>query len=80
MAPLPRARCAKMIDRKPTMPYVAGRIAESFKADLFIIWSEGDLEKLVIWCRILGGAGKDGDGVGIAEEDIFLHEEHCDLI
>ncbi|OJA13547.1 hypothetical protein AZE42_07324 [Rhizopogon vesiculosus] len=39
---------AKMIDRKLTMAYVAGRIAESFKTDLFVIWSEDDTEKLTI--------------------------------
>jgi hypothetical protein len=33
---------AKMIDRKLTMAYVAGRIAESFKTNLFVIWSEDE--------------------------------------
>ncbi|TCD64595.1 DNA-directed RNA polymerase II subunit rpb1, partial [Steccherinum ochraceum] len=42
---------AKMMDRKLTMPYVAGRIAESFKTDLFVIWSEDNSEKLIICCR-----------------------------
>ena len=31
---------AKMIDRKLTMAYVSGCIAESFKTDFFVIWSE----------------------------------------
>lgn len=62
-----------MLDRKLTMPYVAGRIAESFKQDLFVIWSEDNSEKLVIGCRILGGADKDEDGLaGVMEEDEFL--------
>ena len=59
-----------MIDRKLTMAYVAGRIAESFKTDLFVIWSEDNLEKLIIRYR---GADKD-DGIGAIEEDIFLRQ------
>ena len=65
---------AKMIDRKLTMHYVASRIAESFKTDLFVIWSEDNSEKLVIRCRVLGGADKDDDGMGTIEEDIFLRQ------
>jgi DNA-directed RNA polymerase II subunit RPB1 len=61
---------AKMIDRKLTMPYVAGRIAGSFKTDIFVIWSEDNSEKLVIRCHVLGGADKDEDGMGTAEEDV----------
>ena len=34
---------AKMIDRKPSMQYVP---VESFKTDLFVIWSEDNLESL----------------------------------
>ncbi|KAE9397212.1 beta and beta-prime subunits of DNA dependent RNA-polymerase [Gymnopus androsaceus JB14] len=63
---------AKMLDRKLTMAYVASRIAESFKTDLFVIWSEDNAEKLVIRCRVLGGADKDEDGTETLEEDIFL--------
>jgi len=66
---------AKMIDRKLTMAYVAGRIAESFKTDLFFIWSEDNSEKLIIRCRVWGGADKDDeDGMGAIEEDIFLRQ------
>lgn len=65
---------AKMIDRKLTMQYVAGRIAESFKTDLFVIWSEDNSEKLVIRCRVLGSPDKDDDGMGSIEEDIFLRQ------
>ena len=66
---------AKMIDRKLTMAYVAGRIAESFKTDLFVIWSEDNSEKLIIRCRVLGNADKDDeDGMGTLEEDIFLRQ------
>ncbi|KAG2745504.1 DNA-directed RNA polymerase II, subunit 1 [Suillus brevipes Sb2] len=65
---------AKMIDRKLTMAYVAGRIAESFKTDLFVIWSEDNSEKLIIRCRVLGGGDKDEDGLGSVEEDIFLRQ------
>ena len=62
-----------MIDCKLMLVYVAGRIAESFKTDLFIIWSEDNSEKLVIWCCVLGGGDKDDDGLG-AIEDVFLHQ------
>ncbi|KIJ58730.1 hypothetical protein HYDPIDRAFT_163162 [Hydnomerulius pinastri MD-312] len=65
---------ARMIDRKLTMAYVAGRIAESFKTDLFVIWSEDNSEKLVIRCRVLGGGEKEDDGMGTVEEDIFLRQ------
>ncbi|KAK7468334.1 DNA-directed RNA polymerase II core subunit rpo21 [Stygiomarasmius scandens] len=65
---------AKMLDRKLTMSYVASRIAESFKTDLFVIWSEDNSEKLVIRCRVLGGGDKDEDGMDSVEEDIFLRQ------
>lgn len=65
---------AKMIDRKLTMQYVAGRIAESFKTDLFVIWSEDNSDKLIIRCRVIGGGDKDDDGMGTIEEDIFLRQ------
>ncbi|KAI5120862.1 hypothetical protein M0805_008235 [Coniferiporia weirii] len=65
---------SKMLDRKLTMNYVAGRIAESFKADLFVIWSEDNAEKLVIRCRVLGGADKEEEGEDQVEEDIFLRQ------
>jgi DNA-directed RNA polymerase II subunit RPB1 len=63
-----------MIDRKLTMAYVKGCIAESFKTDLFVIWSEDNSEKLIIRCCVLGGVDKDDeDGMdAIEEEDIFL--------
>ncbi|KAG6916931.1 DNA-directed RNA polymerase II subunit rpb1 [Tephrocybe rancida] len=60
---------AKMIDRKLTMHYVATRIAESFKSDLFVIWSEDNSEKLIIRCRVLGGKDDEDEKV---EEDQFL--------
>ncbi|KAJ7630347.1 DNA-directed RNA polymerase II, subunit 1 [Roridomyces roridus] len=59
---------------KLTMHYVASRIAESFKTDLFVIWSEDNSDKLIIRCRVLGGADKDDDGMGAVEEDIFLRQ------
>ena len=59
-----------MIDRKLSMQYVAGRIAESFKTDLFVIWSEDNF----IRCRVLGSADKEDDGMGTIEEDIFLRQ------
>ena len=45
---------------------------ESFKTDLFVIWSEDNSKKLVIQCCVLGGADKDEDGMGGVEEDIFI--------
>ena len=64
---------ARMINRKLTMAFVAGCIAESFKMDLFIIfWSEDNSEKLVICCRVLRGGDKDNDGLRAVEEDVFL--------
>ncbi|KAH0590072.1 DNA-directed RNA polymerase II subunit rpb1 [Termitomyces sp. J132] len=60
---------AKMIDRKLTMQYVATRIAESFKTDLFVIWSEDNSEKLIIRCRVIGGKDDEDDKI---EEDQFL--------
>jgi DNA-directed RNA polymerase II subunit RPB1 len=65
---------AKMLDGKLAMSYVAGRIAELFDTDLFVIWSEDNSEKLIIRCRVLGGADKDDDGAGAAEEDTFLRQ------
>ena len=65
---------ARMIDHKLTMAYVAGQIPESFKTDLFVIWSGDNSEKLVIRCRVLGGGDKDDDGVGTVEEDVFLRQ------
>ena len=63
-----------MIDRKLTMHYVAGRIQESFKTDLFVIWSEDNSEKLIIRCRVYGTPDKEDDGMGAIEEDIFLRQ------
>ena len=53
---------AKMIDRKLSMQYVASRIAESFKTDLFVIWSEDNSERLVIRCRVLGSPDRHRRG------------------
>ncbi|KXN93013.1 DNA-directed RNA polymerase II subunit rpb1 [Leucoagaricus sp. SymC.cos] len=63
-----------MIDRKLTMHYVTSRIAESFKTDLFVIWSEDNSEKLTIHCIVLGSPDKDDEGYGTVEEDIFLRQ------
>jgi len=43
----------KMFDHKLTMAYIAGRIAESFKTDPFVMWSDDNSEKLIISCRVL---------------------------
>ncbi|KAJ2911565.1 hypothetical protein MD484_g8848, partial [Candolleomyces efflorescens] len=65
---------SKVLDRKLTMQYVAGRISECFKNDLFVIWSEDNSEKLVIRCRVLGGGDNDKDEDGGVEEDTFLRQ------
>lgn len=63
---------SKILDRKLSMHYVASRIVECFKSDLFVIWSEDNSEKLVIRCRVLGSPDKEED-MG-SEEDIFLRQ------
>ncbi|KAG5219798.1 DNA-directed RNA polymerase II [Salix suchowensis] len=62
----------KMIDRKLTMAYVAGRISECFKNDIFVIWSEDNAEKLIVRCRVL--SGHDKDDASEVEEDVFLRQ------
>jgi DNA-directed RNA polymerase II subunit RPB1 len=60
-----------MVDCKLTMAYVAGRIAETFQTDLFVIWSEDNLKKLIIRYRVAGGADKEADGSAAIEENVF---------
>jgi DNA-directed RNA polymerase II subunit RPB1 len=62
-----------MVDHKLTMAYVAGRIAETFQTDLFVIWSEDNLEKLIIRYRVTGSADKEADGSAAIEENVFPH-------
>lgn len=45
--------------------YVTGHI-ESFKADLFVTWSEENSEKLIIYCCVLSGV--DNDSLRTVEE------------
>ncbi|KAJ7758196.1 beta and beta-prime subunits of DNA dependent RNA-polymerase [Mycena maculata] len=59
---------------KLTMHYVARRIAESFPTDLSILWSEDNADKLIIRCRVLHGADQGEVGMGLLEEDVFLHQ------
>ncbi|KAA1106701.1 DNA-directed RNA polymerase II subunit rpb1 [Puccinia graminis f. sp. tritici] len=66
---------AKMLDKKLSMNFVASRIAEVFKSDLFIIWSEDNAEKLTIRCRAMQSSEADkDDDEGQVEEDVFLRE------
>jgi len=68
-------RSELIIDRKLTMHCVAGRIQESFKTDLFVIWNEDNSEKLTIRCRVYGAPDKDDDEEsGAIEEAIFLRQ------
>ncbi|KNZ48173.1 DNA-directed RNA polymerase [Puccinia sorghi] len=66
---------AKMLDKKLSMSFVASKIAEVFKSDLFIIWSEDNAEKLIIRCRAMQSSEADkDDDEGQVEEDVFLRE------
>ncbi|GAA6057289.1 hypothetical protein JCM3770_001700 [Rhodotorula araucariae] len=75
---------AKMLDKKLEMHYVAGKIAETFDQDLFVIWSEDNAEKLVIRCRALkpaGGGDKDGqDDDDEDDEDVFLKQLESQML
>jgi len=59
---------AKMLDRKLEMSYVASCIADAFSTDLFVIWSEDNSDKLIIWCRSLTPKNEKDD-----EEDIQIN-------
>ncbi|KAH9466080.1 hypothetical protein MJO29_007760 [Puccinia striiformis f. sp. tritici] len=66
---------AKMLDKKLSMSFVASRIGEVFKSDLFIIWSEDNAEKLIIRCRAMQSSEVEkDDDEGQVEEDVFLRE------
>ncbi|KAF7312676.1 DNA-directed RNA polymerase subunit [Mycena indigotica] len=54
----------KMVGRF-TMAYVASCIAQTFKSDMSVLWSEDNADQLVIRCRIVGGYEEE-------EEDILL--------
>ncbi|KAK4057043.1 DNA-directed RNA polymerase II core subunit rpo21 [Microbotryomycetes sp. JL221] len=73
---------AKMLDKKLEMAYVAGKIAEVFEQDLFVIWSEDNAEKLVIRCRALNeqGADKNDDDDADDEEDVFLKQLETSML
>ncbi|OJA10814.1 hypothetical protein AZE42_00260 [Rhizopogon vesiculosus] len=43
-----------MFDHKLTVAYIVGRIAESFKTDLFVMRSDDNSEKIIISCHVLG--------------------------
>lgn len=74
---------AKMLDKQLEMQTVAGKIAEVFEQDLFVIWSEDNADKLVIRCRALNEAGQDKEdgeeGEG-EEEDIFLKQLETSML
>lgn len=70
---------AKMLDKKLEMSFVAGKIAEVFEQDLFVIWSEDNAEKLVIRCRALNEVEKE-DGEDADEEDIFLKQLETSML
>ncbi|KAI0262766.1 hypothetical protein BC834DRAFT_828542 [Gloeopeniophorella convolvens] len=64
----------KVVDCKLSVEFVANQIKENFKSDLFVIWSEDNIDKLIIRYRVLGGADIDEDGIGTIEEGIFLRQ------
>ena len=72
---------AKMLDKKLEMSFVAGKIADVFEQDLFVIWSEDNAEKLVIRCRALNEADANKeDGEEPEEEDIFLKQLESSML
>jgi DNA-directed RNA polymerase II subunit RPB1 len=71
---------AKMLDKKLEMSFVAGKIAEVFEQDLFVIWSEDNAEKLIIRCRALNEPGDKEDGEEADEEDIFLKQLETSML
>ena len=61
---------AAMNDKDLTMAQVGERIKETFKNDLFVIWSEDNAEKLIIRCRVVRPKSLDAETE--AEEDHML--------
>ncbi|CAR30106.1 DNA-directed RNA polymerase II subunit RPB1 [Lachancea thermotolerans CBS 6340] len=62
---------AAMNDKDLTMGQVGEKIKETFKNDLFVIWSEDNAEKLIIRCRVVRDP-KTLDAEAEAEEDHML--------
>ncbi|AGO11854.1 AaceriADR086Cp [[Ashbya] aceris (nom. inval.)] len=60
-----------MTDKDLTMGQVGEKIKETFKNDLFVIWSEDNAEKLIIRCRVVRDP-KTLDAEAEAEEDHML--------
>lgn len=61
---------AAMNDKDLTMGQVGERIKETFKNDLFVIWSEDNADKLIIRCRVVRPKSLDTETE--AEEDHML--------
>ena len=61
---------AAMNDKDLTMGQVGERIKDTFKNDLFVIWSEDNAEKLIIRCRVVRPKALDAETE--AEEDHML--------
>ncbi|CAI4303638.1 CPG_1a_G0007490.mRNA.1.CDS.1 [Saccharomyces cerevisiae] len=61
---------AAMNDKDLTMSQVGERIKQTFKNDLFVIWSEDNDEKLIIRCRVVRPKSLDAETE--AEEDHML--------
>ncbi|EDO14315.1 hypothetical protein Kpol_162p1, partial [Vanderwaltozyma polyspora DSM 70294] len=61
---------AAMNDKDLTMGQVGEKIKETFKNDLFVIWSEDNADKLIIRCRVVRPKSLDAETE--AEEDHML--------
>ncbi|ONH68651.1 DNA-directed RNA polymerase II subunit RPB1 [Cyberlindnera fabianii] len=62
---------AAMNDKDLTMAEVGEKIKETFRDDLFVIWSEDNAERLVVRCRVVRDP-KNLDPESEAEEDQML--------
>ncbi|KAL6937744.1 DNA-directed RNA polymerase II subunit rpb1 [Hanseniaspora osmophila] len=62
---------AAMSDKDLTMGQIGEKIKETFKNDLFVIWSEDNAEKLIVRCRVVRDP-KTMDADMEAEEDHML--------
>ena len=62
---------AAMTDKDLTMGQVGEKIKETFKNDLFVIWSEDNADRLIIRCRVIRDP-KTLDADVEAEEDHML--------
>jgi DNA-directed RNA polymerase II subunit RPB1 len=70
---------AAMNDKDLTMAEVGEKIKETFRDDLFVIWSEDNAEKLIIRCRVIRDP-KSLDEESEAEEDQMLKRIESNML